>query len=244
VALFFPALAFANDGYITIVNPIRISRYNADPIGSLKAQYQVISQLHLPATWLLTYGALNNQQLIAEVKKFSTDQEVGLFLEVTGDFVNKANVSYHQTGSWHFANAVLLSGYSQEERIKLLDTIFSKYKDIFGTYPKSVGSWWTDSFSLNYIHNKYGVVIDLGCSDQYGTDNYFLWGQYWSLPYYPSHKHVGMPAVTEPDKLGVVRILWAPRDPVRGYESSLYSTQDYFTVPGLDFGFFKKLIKL
>ena len=119
---------------------------------------------------------LNDPAIVAVLKKFDDRQEIGLFLEVTANSAKAAGIDYHQTGSWHFANAVLLSGYTQEERIMFLDAIFAKYKSIFGYYPAAVGSWWTDSFSLNYVNQKYGVSIDLGCSDQFSTDNYLSGG--------------------------------------------------------------------
>jgi hypothetical protein len=230
-------------GYINIVNPIRISAYNPDPVASIKAQYTEVIKLGLPATWLVTFDVLDKPEMISELKKFNNDQEIGLFLEITANFAKKVGVDYHKTGSWHFANAVLLSGYTQEERIKLIDFVFEKYKLKLGNYPVSVGSWWTDSFSLSYMKEKYGVVADLGCSDQFSTDNYSLWGQPWSVPYYPSKLHTGIPAVFK-DSLGVLRLQWAPRDPKYGYFDSLYSTQDYFTKPAKDFGYFKYLLSL
>lgn len=241
--LFFPMTVRATDEFVTIVNPVRISTYNPNPAASIKAQYEIIKKFGLPATWLLTLDSLDQTEVVAELKKFDQGQELGLFLEVTKNSADKAGIAYHDTGSWHFANAVLLSGYTQPERIKYIDYIFERFKSIFGYYPKSVGSWWTDGYSLSYMHDKYGITADLGCSDQLETDNYSLLGQYWSVPYYPNKIHVGIPASTQQDKLNVVRLLWAPRDPDLGYESSLYSTQDYFTLPNLNIGYFKKLVE-
>jgi len=234
----------ADDKFITVVNPVRISIYNSDPVASIKAQYAVINKLNLPATWLVTYDVLNQPEIIAEFKKFSSNQEPGIFLEITPEFSKVAGVKYHNTGSWHFANAVFLSGYTQEERIKFIDTVFAKFKEQFGYYPISVGAWWIDSFSLNYMHNKYGIIANLGVADQYSTDNYQVWGTYWSIPYYPSKLHAGIPAGRVDNKIGVVILQWAPREPRRGYYSSLYSTQDYFTTPKLDINYFSQLIDI
>jgi len=231
-----PLLALAFQ-FVTIVNPIRISVYNPDPVASIRAQYAVINKLSLPATWLVTFDILDNPVMVSEIKNFNKSQETGLFLEISKNFAGASGVEYHETGSWHFANAVLLSGYTQEERIKLIDKIFEKYKSIFGSYPTSAGSWWTDSFSLNYMKEKYGITADLGCADQQATDNYFLWGQYWSIPYYPSKFHTGIPAQSKDTKIGVVRFQWAARDPRGGYYSSLESIQDNPKI-------FKKLLDL
>ncbi|MEK9207727.1 MAG: hypothetical protein AAB922_04545, partial [Patescibacteria group bacterium] len=163
---------------------------------------------------------------------------------ISQDSADKSGVVYHNTGSWHFANAVFLSGYTQEERIKLIDTAFTKFKEQFDYHPISVGAWWVDSFSLKYMHDKYGVIANLGVADQYSTDNYQVWGTYWSTPYYPSKIHAGIPAGSTDNKIGVVTLQWAPREPQRGYYSSLYSTQDYFTTPQLDINYFSQLVDL
>lgn len=248
IGLFFlfssPIDAAEPNKFITIVNPVRISRYNPDPAASLISQYSVVSRYQLPATWLFTYDALANPKLINMAKKMNLQQEKGILLEVTPDFTKSAGVTYHQTGSWHFANSVFLSGYTQDERIKLIDTVFEKFKSQFGLYPVSVGSWWTDSFSLEYMNQKYGILANLGVSDQFSTDNYQVWGTYWSTPYYPNRIHTGMPASSLDTKLDVVTLQWAPREPRRGYYSSLYSTQDYFTSPKLDINYFNQLIDL
>lgn len=231
------ASAKTENGFVTIINPIRISYYNSDPVASLQAQYGIINKLKLPATWLITFDVMDKSEMISEIKKFDKNQEIGLFLEVSRNFSEKSNIEYHETGSWHFANSVLLSGYTQEERKKFIDILFEKYKSIFGEYPTSVGSWWTDSFSLNYMKEKYGITADLGCADQLGTDNYSIWGQYWSTPYYPSKYHTGIPAGNNNTKLGIVRLQWAARDPRNGYYSSAESVQDNPKI-------FKKLLDL
>lgn len=235
----------AENQFVTIVNPVRVSLYTESSVESFKAQYKEVSDKSFPATWLLTYDALQDEQLLKEINKADERQEFGIFLEVTPEFSKDAGVVYNDTGFWHHATSVFLSGYLQEERKKLIDTVFEKFKENFGYYPKSVGSWWTDSYSLTYIKEKYGIVANLGLADQFSTDGYQVWGQYWSIPYYPSKYHTGVPASNEDVKLDVVVTQWAPRDPYNGYFDSYYSTQDYFiTKENLGVGYFKKLVEL
>lgn len=245
--LIFPSEAFAqeNEKYITIVNPVRISKYNKDPVLSLKNEYSIIQKNDLHATWLVTYDVLDNTKMVEEIQKFDKKQEIGIFLEVTSNFSRSANIEYNDFGSWHHANSLFLSGYTQSERLTLIDKIFEKYKSIFGIYPKSIGGWWTDGYSLSYIKDKYGVVANLVCADQFSTDGYKIWGQPWQVSYYPSRVHPAVPATNVINKLDVVNIQWASRDPINGYESSLYSTQDYLVTENvLDTNYFKKLLDL
>jgi hypothetical protein len=230
---------------ITIVNPVRLNRGSPLPEQSLMAEYRVIKNSNLPATWLFTFEALKDKGVLLAVKNMDQKQEFGIFLEVTSKFAQAAGVEYHDTGFWHHSNSIFLSGYTQDERIKLIDTVFGEFKKVFANYPTSVGSWWTDSFSLSYMKDKYGITANLGCADQFSTDGYQLWGQYWSTPFYPSRFHAGIPASDPSVKLDLVTIQWALRDPLNGYYSSLFSTQDYsLNADNLKFDYFQKLIKI
>lgn len=238
-----------NNSFITIVNPVRISSYTKDPAKSLQAEYDEIKKHGFPATWLLTYDAIKTFSLAPILSSMDNKQELGIFLEVTPYFASDSKVKYNTTNSWHRATSVFLSGYSQENRVKLIDTVFGAFKQKLGYYPKSVGAWWVDSFSLNYMKSKYDITGALGISDQYDLDGYQLWGTPWSTPFYPNKIHAGVPARILSDKLDVVNFRWAARDPLNGYISpskhvpSLYSVQDYSTI-GLPDDYYRKLVEL
>lgn len=240
-----PVSAQDNNKFVVIANPVRISSYTKNPLESLKSEYGIIKNKSLPATWLLTFDVLNNPKMVDFVKGMDKKQEAGIFLEVTPDYAKNANVAYHNTGFWYHASSVFLSGYTQDERKLLIDTVFEKFKKVFGYHPSSVGSWWTDSYSLSYMKDKYGITANLVCSDQFATDGYEIWGQPWQVPYYPSKYHSGVFASDMSVKLDVVNIQWASRDLFNGYYSSLFSTQDYL-VSGkkLDTAYFEKLVRL
>lgn len=247
--ILFPKPVFAeqqnnltSNQFITIVNPIRISIYSTNPKASLAAQYLEVQKRNLSATWLLTYDVILDPGAIGVAQTMDKSQEFGLFLEVTPHFSSDADVVYNKTDSWHRANSVFLSGYTQEDRRKLIDKAFEKFKQIFGFYPTSVGAWWIDSYSLEYMKRKYNITANLTVADQFATDGYQVWGQYWSTPFYPSKIHAGIPATTLDSKLNVVTIQWAARDPLNGYgrgPASLFSTQDY-----LQTEYFQKLVDL
>lgn len=241
----FPKNAFAINEFINLVNPVRVSDYNKNPFESIKAEYKEIERRNLPSTWLITYDVLESSKILEFIKGFDNKQEIGLFLEITPILAKKANVKYNSSDSWHRAKSLFLIGYKQAERIRLIDVLFFEFNKKFGFYPKSVGAWWIDSFSLAYMFKKYGIVANLSVADQYSTDNYSIWGQYWSYPFYPSKLHSGIPASKE-NKIGVVTIQWAPRDPLNAYGDSIaskYSSQDYLTM-GLSNSYLEKLIKM
>lgn len=237
---------FAENSFITIVNPVRISANSKDPKGSLLAEYEQVKKFSFPATWLFTYDVLKNKDIVELTKSMDDKQEFGIFLEVSPDFARASSVSYNLRDSWHRAASVFLSGYIQEDRRKLIDNVFAEFKSKFGSYPKSVGSWWTDAYSLNYLQKKYGVIANLSISDQFSLDEYTVWGSHWSLPYFPSKINAAIPPQDEKDKIPLVMLRWAARDPLNGYKSpskyapALFSVQDYSTA-GLNDDYFEKL---
>jgi hypothetical protein len=60
-----------------------------------------------------------------------------------------------------------------------------------------------------------------GTADQYSNDGYQTWGQYVNQPYYVSKKSAIEPAKNEEDNSGVVKVLWAPREPTLSFGDSV-----------------------
>src|SRR3989338_2340226 len=237
------------NSFITIVNPVRISSYTENPAKSLMAEYGEIRKRDMSATWLLTFDAVMDSSVGEIVSAMNEKQELGIFLEVTENFSKNSGVLYNKTDGWQRATSVFLTGYSQDDRRKLIDRVFSEFKKNFGYYPKSVGAWWVDSYSLSYMKDRYKITGVLGISDQYDLDGYSVWGTPWSTPFYPSALHAGIPSNDISRKIDIVTFRWAARDPLNGYASpndrqaSLYSSQDYH-VAGQSAAYLDNLIEL
>lgn len=245
-----PVLALENS-FVTIVNPVRGKDFwgleKQEPLTAVEGQLKIIRENNFSATWLLRPDAILDAEISNYFKNFSPDQELGIFLEVTPSWARQAEVEYHNEALWHYANSVFLSGYTVGEREKLIDTAFERFKEIFGFYPQAVGAWHIDANSLAYMEKNYGITAALICADQFLTDDYQIWGGWWSVPYYPSRYHSLVPAQSKRNKLEVVIFQWAARDPVNGYggglEESTFSIQanDYLK-HGLDTSYFSKLV--
>lgn len=236
--------------YLTLVNPVRgRSLWNDKSLNPIKDQYNLINTDNLPATWLLQYDVLSDEELLKTIKGFDAKQELGVFLEVSPKFADEARVIYPLGMPWFYPNVVLLSAYSQTERRKLIDKLFTEFKNSFGFYPKSVGAWWIDSYSLNYMKEKYGIKAAMIVADQLTTDRYGVWGQWWGVPYYPSKANILTPAASLEQKQNVVMVQWAQRDPLQAYgESPKYSNyslqaNDYIR-QGKDTKYFQNLTNI
>jgi hypothetical protein len=220
---------------ITVINPVRgnqLGLEQVDLFASFKGQWGVVKKEKIRATWLWQFSALENKQLIDYAKSEMKNQEHGIFLELDKNFAQKADIPYRGKGPWYHSDGLLLVSYEQFERRKFIDTVFEKFHTAFGYYPKSVGAWWVGADAINYMHEKYGVIAVLQCTDQYATDAYSIWGTPWSIPYIPSKYNAAIPAQTfSGAQDNTVIMQWATRDPLRAYgnsvEQSTFSVQDY-----------------
>lgn len=204
--------------YLTMVNPVRSRDLWIDKtVNPLKNQYELIRKYNFPATWLLQYDVLSDKDLIDEINTLEQSQEIGVFLEVSKRYADDARVIYPHAVPWFSPRAVFLSGYSKSDRRKLIDKLFKGFKLKFGFYPKAVGAWWIDSYSLEFMKDKYDISVAMIVADQKTTDNYGVWGQWWGVPYFPSKANILTPASSLDNKENVVIIQWAQRDPDLAY---------------------------
>ena len=150
--------------------------------------------------------------------------EVGAWWEITEPHVRDAGMTWRGRYPWDWhANVGFATGYSPEERERLVDTYMNRFHEIFGSYPESVGSWFIDAHTLQYFSDKYGITASCNCKDQYGTDGYTLWGGYWNQAYYPSRVNAYMPAQTSEGQIPVPVFRMLGSDPVLQYDNALDS---------------------
>lgn len=254
ISIIFTPQAFAQSpNFVSIVNPVRGNDFwelkDQSPETAVLGKIEILKRFNLGATWLVRFDALENQGLINTLKERKVDEK-GIFLEITPRWTNNAGVNYNNEGNWHAVGSAFLSGYDRDERERLIDAAFEKFKNVFGDYPKSVGAWWVDAYSLSYMKEKYEIVAALIVADQYTTDNYQIWGQYWSTPYYPSKRNALHPPQSADEKINIVMMQWAARDPLNAYgngvQESTYSVQanDYLDYHNLDTNYFSKLVDI
>lgn len=186
-------------------------------------QVKQLSQYDLPGTFLLQYDAL----IIPRYQKLLKNEmvrgsEVGAWWEITQPHVEAAGLTWRGRYSWDWhANVGFSTGYSPVEREKLVDVYMEKFKEIFGKYPASVGSWFIDAHTLSYMYDKYGIVASCNCKDQLGTDGYTLWGGYWNQAYYPSKENAYMPAQNKKNQIPVPIFRMLGSDPITQYDNGI-----------------------
>lgn len=213
---------------INIVNFIRQTDYRVEDSDrklyeTVCRQVELVNRYNLPATFLLEYDALINplyQKLLKT--KLRNGAEIGAWWELTQPHIEAAGLKWRGEHPWvSHANIAFSTGYTKEERERLVDVYMRKFKDVFGTYPKSVGSWYIDAHTLAYMHDRYGIEASCNCKDQIGTDGYTLWGGYWNQAYYPSRLNAYMPAQTGAGQIPVPVFRMLGSDPIYQYDDGL-----------------------
>lgn len=207
---------------------------------NLKLQMDAFKNSQFPVTFTLRYDALQNPDYIDLFSSPSNSITVGGFLEITPSLAEQAQVGYQgNDDEWYEAQNAYLIGYSQQDRLKLIDQYMKIFRNNFGYYPQVTTAWMIDSFSLNYMQAKYGVKAHQITREQWGTDSYTLFGGVWHLPYQASRNWVFMPG-----KSGMTIMRQTGSDPLFNYfdQTSSFTTQpNDYTLDGKDFNYFENL---
>lgn len=111
--------------------------------------------------------------------------------------------------------------FSDEDKMRIIDDCFALFKEKFGFYPESTGSYYLDAFSINYIKEKYPSVVcaiatcwEEGVKAYHTTNNSwytFMDGGPWN-PWIPSKINSAMPAENKEEDSGIVAIPHLSRD--------------------------------
>lgn len=217
---------------VNIINFIRLLEPRSEKITetvlfeTTAKQVQIMKQYKLGGTFLLQYDALMDSRYQELLKELPTDSfEIGAWWEIPQPLVENAGMKWRGRFPWDWhADVGFSTGYTPEEREKLVDVYMKDFKEIYGRYPKSVGSWFIDAHTLNYMYQKYGIVASCNCKDQIGTDGYNLWGGYWNQAYYPSKENAYMPAQNAENQIPVPVFRMLGSDPVRQYDTGIGRT--------------------
>lgn len=237
-----PLAAARGPRIVNLYNFIRNSDYrlaNSEEIlfEATRKQIELIKPTGLPTTWALQYDALINpryQKLLKE--QTSTNDEIAAWWEFPRPLIEKAGLKWrgHQFEWDSTANVGFSPGYTPEERRKLVDVYMADFKAIFGYYPRTVGSWFIDEVTLEYMAEKYNIIASCNCKDQVGTDGYTVWGGYWNQAYYPSRLNAYMPAQTKALQINVPIFRMLGSDPIyqHGTTPGLFSLEPVYPDSG------------
>ena len=201
-----------------------------------RRQIELLKRFNLPATWALQYDALINPRYQTLLKEqLGTNDEIAAWWEIPKPLAEKAGIKWRGQHDWDpAANVGFSPGYTPQERRALVDAYMADFKAAFGYYPHTVGSWFIDEVTLDYMVEKYGIVALCNCKDQIGTDFYTLWGGYWNQAYYPSRLNSYMPAQTRAGQINIPIFRMLGSDPIyqHGVTLGLISLEPVYAAGG------------
>lgn len=222
---------------VNIMNFIRLGKDKGEAdqktmFETTKAEMGLIKSYGFEHTFLLEYDALIAPEYIELFKNHADEKmEIGLWLEVVRPLVDKVGLEWrgdkNREWDWHIIPGFSMA-YSQKERELLADEAMNCFKNIYGYYPKTVASWLIDTYTVNYISEKYNVSAFAICRDQTNTDAYTLIGGYFNQAYYPSKRNMFTPAQTEEFKLKTPVFRLLGPDPLHDYDKNKYCMNPRF----------------
>jgi hypothetical protein len=192
----------------------------AEPV---RNQLRLLAAHGLPGTFLLQHDALLEPRFTEPLREAAGDRvELGAWLEIVRPLAERAGIPWRGRPGfdwdWH-AHVGFSVGYTPREREALVDVLMRDFREAFGAYPLSVGSWIIDAHTLAYLSDRYGIAASCNCKDQWGTDGYTLWGGYVNQGYYPSRSNVLAPASGAERAIPVPVFRMLGPDPIYQYDA-------------------------
>ncbi len=193
-----------------------------------------------PNTFLLQYDAMlrpDFQELFLTRRDGNT--ELGVWIEIVRPLTEAVGIEWRgrpgYDWDWHI-NPGFLMAYTQKQRELLADEIMRKFRELFGEYPKSVGSWLLDSYTMDYMSRKYNIEAFAVCREQFAVDAYTLWGGYYNQGYYASKFNMLCPASSPETQIPAPVFRMLGIDPIYGYSenTTLYPQESGHGCPTLE----------
>ena len=178
----------------------RNSETEKNLLKTTKEQLDLVNEYGVEATFLLQYDVIANDEFVKMIKERAGENiELGFWYEVVEPLTTACGMPYESKRGWKwdwFIKPGFSVSYSLSDREKLIDEAMRKFKEVFGYYPRTVGSWLLDTHTVNYLSEHYEIDAVCYCRDQINTDAYTFVGGYFNQAYYPSKKNILLALVT------------------------------------------------
>jgi len=202
-----------------------------------RTQQQVAHDNGLRTTIQMTYASLFNEEAVAIAQEHHAryGDEIGsTFLglqcqEFRDRFRSK------ELAIWLF---------SMEDKVRIVDEVLGKYRQVFGFYPTSTGSYFMDAELVNYIKQQYPMIkVAVATCWEEGPKAYWNANNSWYTlldggpwnPWIPSKRNIHCPASDEEDDIGIVAIPHLSRDLMAVFDGpgSYYGTHPQNILRGM-----------
>ncbi len=187
-----------------------------------KTQQECAHKNNLKTTIEMTYASLFNDEAVSLAKEHHEKygDEIGLTLLGLPCKEFREKYKTKDFCIWMF---------SMEDKKAIVEDVFEKFRERFGFYPESTGSYYMDADLINYIKGKYpsvkcavatcweeGPKAYHTCNNSWYT---FMDGGPWA-PWIPSKQNTHAPAAGEEEDSGIVAIPHLSRDLIACYDGN------------------------
>ena len=199
-------------------------------LDTTRAQLDLVNELGVEATFLLQYDVYANEEYVKMIKERAGENiELGIWYEIVEPLTTACGMKYESERGWKwdwYIKPGFSMSYSLGDREILIDEAMRKFREVFGYYPRTVGSWIIDTYTINYLTDKYDIDAICYCRDQINTDAYTLVGGYFNQAYYPSRNNMFTPAQSTgmQGKTPMFRLLGS--DPIHNYDYGRFASPD------------------
>jgi len=187
-----------------------------------KTQQRLAHENGLKVTIHMTYAALFNKEAVETAKNDHDVYGDEIALSLLGLPCEEFREKYKTKDFciWMF---------SMEDKKRIVDDVFEKFRDIFGFYPESTGSYYMDADLTNYIKEKYpSVKCAVATCWEEGPKAYHTCNNSWYTlfdggpwaPWIPSKQNTHAPAADESEDSGIVAIPHLSRDLIACYDGN------------------------
>jgi hypothetical protein len=194
-------------------------------------QQDTAHELGLKVTLLIDLESMYDDETVASFKRYAEKygDEIGIWFVGFGGPEFEREIGSREVFIWL---------YPPDQQRRIFEIALSRFRNLFGYDPVSVGSYHFDAGSMGLLKElcpsvqvavagcfEEGVRVFHGCNDSWYLFNEGMpWG-----PWYPSKTHSLRPALDEDDWAGIVAVPHLTRDLVLSYEGR----NDFFaTHPG------------
>ena len=195
-----------------------------------REQLDLVNSYELDATFLLQYDVICNEDFVKMIKERAGENiELGFWYEIVEPLTTACGMPYNSQNGWKWdwhINPGFSVAYPLDKREILIDEAMRKFKEVFGYYPRTVGSWLLDSHTVNYLSENYEIDALCYCRDQINTDAYTFVGGYFNQGYYPSKNNYFTPASSLDTQINVPIFRLLGPDPINNYDGGRFASAD------------------
>jgi hypothetical protein len=202
-----------------------------------RTQQQIAHDNGLRTTIQMTYASLFNAEAVAIAKEHHERYGDEIGSTFLGIQCKEFREKFHskELAIWLF---------SMEDKRRIVDEVFGKFREVFGFHPTSTGSYYMDAELVNYIKEKYPLVgAAVATCWEEGPKAYWNANNSWYTlmdggpwnPWIPSKRNIHCPASDEADDIGIVAIPHLSRDLMAVFDGpgSYYGTHPQNILRGM-----------